>query len=270
MDLSSQESDRRMDVDANDGGPMEEDIPSSLDTTMGGPSSPRPSEIAPAMSPPIPGTTGLALVAPLTDERLASYEVPDDTWKCGTNCMTCCLRLLGWISRTTANFETERCIRAVAGEVPYTTNTDVAAAVQEWHPNYYGHPIRISVFGLPVQGVYPGVLNSVFSELPNGYGCFFMYGSGEKTHAVVLRKRPDGTPELIDPQRGLRVYSQYTPFQEVGAPQIITLTTNYYSTTGEENILRTIVEQATLFGYFPTREAATAGMKYITFTYTLL
>ena len=259
--MNSQESDITMDG-RRENGAMMVDVPER-------PYSP-PAAVAPPIHPPIPGQTGLALCAPLTDERLSEYRIPSGTAECGTNCIACTLLLLGWISREDAEKETGRCILALSGVTPHISFDEVVEAVRRWHPYYYGHRVQIGMLLTGEIGVRAGTLDAVLTQVPPGYGCFFVYGGPTQTHVVVIRRLPDGTPELIDPQRGSSVFSRYTPSDEFRAAHGINLQENYYSVRGEEHILATMVEQATLFGYFPTREEAFARMMFKIVTYTTI
>lgn len=229
-----------------------------------------PAHLAAPTVPPIPGQTGLALCTPLTDERLAAYRVPIRTPECGTNCITCTLLLLGWISRDAADRETERCILAVRGETPHVSFDEVLEAVRQWNPYYYGRRVNIQMLNTNSVGVQTGILQTVLSHVPAGYGCFFVYGGSDQTHVVVLRRLIDGTPELIDPQRGSAVLSRFTPSEAFRTAHGINLQENYYSVRGEEHILATMVEQAALFEYFPSREEAAAQMKFAIVVFTTL
>lgn len=229
-----------------------------------------PPAVAPPIQLPIPGQTGLALCAPLTDEKVAAYRVPSGTAECGTNCIVCTLLLLGWISREDAETETGRCVLAVRGVAPFISFEEVVEAVRRWHPYYYGRLVNISMQLTGEIGVRAGSLQSVLSQVPPGYGCFFVYGGPTQTHVVVIRRLPDGTPELIDPQRGSAVLSRFTPSEAFRRQHGIILEENYYSVKGEEHILATLVEQAALFEYFPTREEAAARMMFKIVTFTTL
>jgi hypothetical protein len=237
-----------------------------------GPPSPHapPPEVAPPLLPPVPGQIGLALCTPLTDERLASYRVPARTPDCGTNCISCTLLLLGWINRSIADSETDRCVLAVQGEAPHVSFDEVLEAVRRWNPFYYGRRVHIDMLNTTQVGVDAGTLQLVLTQVPPGYGCFFVYGGPSQTHVVVLRRLPDGTPELIDPQRGSAVLSRFTPSEAFRTQHGIVLEENYYAVRGEEHILATMVEQAALFEYFPTREEAAARMLFKVVTYITL
>jgi hypothetical protein len=189
------------------------------------------------------------VMTPLSDFEIDDYVMPTLTPQCLSNCVSCCLLLLGWITPTQAEEMTQQCIVNRSG----SSTVEIVQLFRSLHPIYYGREIHYNVT--------KATLSRILETLEPRFAMVLMYGTPMTCHVAVIRKLSDGTPELIDPQRGSKVDVRYTP---IG---MVTLKDDYYSVKGYQAIQDTIVRQSLLFGYYATQSEANASIEYSCITY---